>query len=141
MLNTVVLQGRLTADPEHKQTQNGVALCKFRLAVDRGYKSKGEGQSADFINVTAWRGLADTITTYCSRGQMILVRGRLETNSYTNQDGSRVTTTTVVADEFSFCGGARESSASQTSKAEPAQESADVPAFAEIEDTDAEMPF
>ena len=101
MLNKCVLLGRLTKDPELRTTQSGVAVASFTLAVDRGFK-RDEGQSADFINIVAWRGTAEFVSKWFSKGQLVAVSGRLQTRSYKDRDGNNRTATEVVADEAFF---------------------------------------
>ena len=79
--NKVLLMGRLTADPELRQTPNGVSTCQITVAVDRNYSSNGEKQT-DFITVVAWRQTAEFICKYFSKGKMIIVEGALRTRSY-----------------------------------------------------------
>ncbi|MEG2813521.1 MAG: single-stranded DNA-binding protein, partial [Oscillospiraceae bacterium] len=83
MLNKVILMGRLTADPEHKQTPNGVSVTSFSIAVERNFADKQTGKrEADFINIVAWRGTADLICKYFSKGRMIALDGSLQTRTY-----------------------------------------------------------
>ncbi|MBP3250803.1 MAG: single-stranded DNA-binding protein [Ruminococcus sp.] len=111
-MNKVILVGRLVADPELRQTQNGVASCRIRIAVDRRFadKSTGERQS-DFINCTAWRQTAEFISRYFSKGKLIAVEGSLRTGSYTDKNHPDVThyTTEVFVDNVEFVGGKSES--------------------------------
>jgi single-strand DNA-binding protein len=111
-MNKVILVGRLVADPELRQTQNGVASCRIRIAVDRKFadKSTGERQS-DFINCTAWRQTAEFISRYFSKGKLIAVEGNLRTGSYTDKNHPDVThyTTDVFVDNVEFVGGKSES--------------------------------
>ncbi|MCD7822170.1 MAG: single-stranded DNA-binding protein [Clostridiales bacterium] len=109
MLNRVVLQGRLVADPELRHTQNGTAVASFRIACDRGYKSKDpNAQSADFINIVAWRQTAEFISRYFTKGSMILIDGRLQVREYTDNAGNRRSVAEVVADNVNFAGSRRE---------------------------------
>ena len=101
MLNNVVLMGRLTKDPELKQTPQGVSVAQFSLAVDRNY-SKGEEKQTDFINIIAWRSTADFVSKYFTKGQFIAVRGRLQTRTWQDQSGQKRYATDVVADEVFF---------------------------------------
>ena len=90
MLNKVFLQGRLVADPELRHTQQGTPVASYRLAVDRGYKSKDpNAQNADFINVVSWRNTAEFVSRYFTKGRMMLVEGRLQMRDYTDRDGNR----------------------------------------------------
>ena len=105
MLNNIHLQGRLVAAPELKHTPNQVPVATMRLAVDRDRKSSDpDAQTCDFIPVVAWRGLAEFAYRYLSRGQQVLVSGRLQMRQYTDRDGARHTVAEVVADTIHFCG-------------------------------------
>ena len=101
MLNNVVLMGRLTKDPELKQTPQGVSVATFSLAVDRNY-GKTEEKQTDFINITAWRSTADFVAKYFTKGQLVAVRGRLQTRTWQDQSGQKRYATDVVADEVFF---------------------------------------
>jgi len=101
VINRVVLVGRLTADPELRYTPNGIASCKFRVAVNRPFKNEGE-QQADFISCVAWRKQAENLANYIKKGGLIGLEGRIQTGSYEGQDGKRVYTTDVVADSIQF---------------------------------------
>ena len=105
MLNKVIIIGRLTADPELRQTQSGVATCRFTVAVDRRVGQNGEKQ-ADFITVTAWRQTAEFVSKYFSKGRMIAVEGNLKTSTYQNKTYPDVThyVTEVYADQVHFTG-------------------------------------
>jgi single-strand DNA-binding protein len=103
MLNKVILMGRLTADPQMRQTSNGVSMCRFSVAVDRPFTSKETGQrEADFINVVAWRATADFVGRFFSKGSMIIVEGALRNNNYTDQNGVKHYAMDVLADNVSF---------------------------------------
>lgn len=101
MLNTVILMGRLTRDPELKQTPQGISVAQFSLAVDRNY-SKSEEKQTDFINITAWRSTADFVAKYFTKGQLVAIRGRLQTRQWQDQGGQKRYATDVVADEVFF---------------------------------------
>ncbi len=109
MLNCAVIMGRLTADPELRQTPSGVSVTRFTVAVDRGYVKAGEERKADFINVVAWRQTAEFVTRYFSKGSMIAVQGSIQTGSY-EKDGVKRSTFEIIADNVSFCGSKNESS-------------------------------
>ena len=100
--NKVILMGRLCADPELKQTQSGVPVTSFNLAVDRKVKT-GEDKQCDFITVVAWRQTAEFICRYFKKGQAILVWGELQTRSWTDNNGNKRSATEVVAAEATFC--------------------------------------
>ena len=111
MLNKVILMGRLTRDPELRTTPQGVSVCTFSSAVDRGYARQGEERQADFINIVAWRSTAEFVSKYFIKGQMIAVVGRIQTRNYDDKDGKRVYVTEVVADEVSFTESKKDSGA------------------------------
>ena len=104
MLNSVIIMGRLTADPELKKTQSGISVTALTVAVDRRYQKAGEEKQTDFINVVAWRQTAEFIEKYFSKGSMIAVRGSIQTRRYEDNNGNKRTAVEVVADEVSFCG-------------------------------------
>lgn len=106
MLNKVILMGRLTRNPELRHTGAGVAVTTVTLAVDRRYEENGV--SCDFINCVAWRSLAEFISKWFSKGQLIAVSGRLQIRTYKDDTGYTRTATEVVCDEAFFCGGKSE---------------------------------
>lgn len=104
-LNKVVLAGRMTADPELKQTPSGVSVLSFTIAVNRSYSSKNSEQGerqADFITVVAWRQTAEFISKYFRKGSAICVTGSIQTRTWQDQQGNRRYATEVLADEASF---------------------------------------
>ena len=107
-MNKVILMGRLTRDPEMRQTPNGVSVCSFSIAVNRRFAKEGQ-QTADFINCTAWRQQAEFICKYFSKGSMIAVVGNLQSRSWENQEGKKQYSTDVVVDEVYFTGAKSES--------------------------------
>lgn len=104
MLNNVTLMGRLTADPEIRQTQSGLSVASFRIAVERDTKSENGERAADFINCAAWRQSAEFVSKYFHKGNMIALTGRIQTRNYQDKDGNNRTATEVVADRISFTG-------------------------------------
>ena len=102
MLNTTILMGRLTADPELRNTPNGVPVLNFSVAVDRDYKVEGQAPT-DFIRCVAWRQTAEFIGKYFKKGQMIAIEGSLQTGSY-EKDGINVSTIEVSVNAAHFCG-------------------------------------
>ena len=103
-MNNVSLMGRLTADPELKQTYNGVSVLSFCIAVDRPY-SKDGNQQADFINIVAWRQTAEFVSKYFSKGQMIALEGCIQTRPYEDKNGNNRIAFEVIARRVCFCGG------------------------------------
>lgn len=103
MLNRVTLQGRMVADPELKQTKNGVDYCNFRIAVDRNYVDKESGErEADFFNVTAWRGRGKFVADYFHKGELIVIDGVLQSRNYTDKDGNKRTAISIQAENIQF---------------------------------------
>lgn len=100
-LNKVILGGRLTADVELKQTQNGVAVCSFSLAVNRRFQAEGQ-QQTDFINCVAWRQTAEFISKYFRKGSSLCIVGNIQTRSWTDQNGQKRYATEVIVDEALF---------------------------------------
>ena len=98
--------GRVTATPELEQTNSGVAYTRFGIAIDRSYKDQDGEKITDFLNVVAWRGLAETCAKYIEKGRQIAVVGTVNTRTYTGQDGVKRTVTEIVADNVEFLGSA-----------------------------------
>lgn len=113
-MNKVILMGRLTRDPEMRQTPSGVAVCSFSIAVNRRFAKDG-AQNADFINCTAWRQQAEFICKYFQKGSMIAVVGNLQSRSWENQEGKRQYSTDVVIDEVYFTGSKGDSQGNSSS--------------------------
>ncbi|WP_373481628.1 single-stranded DNA-binding protein [Acetobacterium sp.] len=101
-MNKVILLGRLTRDPEMKNTTTGKAVTRFSLAVDRRFKNKDGQKEADFFNIVVWGKQAEFAAQYLTKGSQISLSGRLESRSYDAQDGQRRYITEVVADEINF---------------------------------------
>jgi single-strand DNA-binding protein len=99
--NKVILVGNLTADPELRQTTNGVSVCSFSLAINRKTKTDS-GQNVDFINVVAWRQTAEFVAKYFKKGRPLLVCGQLQTRTWTDAHGNKRYSTEVMADEVAF---------------------------------------
>ena len=131
MLNHIVIMGRLTRDPELRQTGSGVSVANFSVAVDRDF-SKGEEKETDFIDCVAWRHTGEFVSKYFTRGSLIVVSGRLQVRSYTDKDGNNRRAAEIVADNCYF-GGSKNAGAATTPS--PAGD------YAEITEPDGELPF
>ena len=107
--NKVILMGRLTADPELKQSASGTSVVSFSLAVDRRYTKEGQEKQTDFITVVAWRQTAEFISKYFNKGSAILVCGEIQTRSWEDNNGNKRYATEVIASEVSFCEAKRDS--------------------------------
>lgn len=144
-MNKVILMGRLTRDPEvrYSQGENAVPVARYTLAVDRRYKKVGE-PSADFIPCVAFRGHAEFAERYFRQGIRIVVTGRIQTGSYTNRDGNKVYTTTVIVEEQEFAESKREQEERQYNQrqASNARPETDENGFMNMPDgIDEELPF
>lgn len=100
-MNNVSLVGRLTRDPEVRYTDGGLSIAKFSIAVDRRFKKDGQ-PDADFPNITAFGKTAEFVEKYFSKGQRIGLVGRIQTGSYQKEDGTKVYTTDVIAENVEF---------------------------------------
>lgn len=132
MLNKAILMGRLTKDPEIRYTQSGKKVASFTLAVDRGVNKATGEKEADFINCIAWEARAEFLEKYFSRGMMTIIDGRIQTRSWTAQDGSKRYATEVVAGSVQF---GETKAARQRNQAAPTEND-----FSELED-DGDVPF
>lgn len=101
-MNKVILIGRLTRDPELRQTPTGVSNCQFSIAVNRNFKNRDGVTEADFFNVIVWNKPAENIARYCSKGTQVCVEGRLQTRNYDGQDGTKRYVTEVIASNVEF---------------------------------------
>lgn len=116
-MNKVIITGRLTADPELRQSQSGVASCKFTVACDRRFANKQTNErEADFITCIAFKNSAEFISKWFQKGKMIAVEGTLRTGSYKDKKHDDVThyTTDVLVDNVEFCGDKGSGQAEQT---------------------------
>ena len=104
MLNKVILMGRLTRDPEFRQTTSGIPVCRFSIAINRQFANKQTGErETDFIDCDAWRSTAEFVSRYFSKGNMILVEGQHRNNNYTDNNGVKHYSMRVMVDNVSFC--------------------------------------
>ena len=102
-MNKVILMGRLTSDPELKQSSSGVSVTSFNLAVDRRYTKEGQEKQVDFITIVAWRNTAEFICKHFGKGSAMLVCGEIQTRSWEDSNGNKRYATEVVASEVNFC--------------------------------------
>lgn len=120
MINQVTLVGRLTRDPELKLTPEGTAVANVTLAVNRNYRNHQGEVDTDFVHCTLWRKTAENTATYCRKGSVVGITGRIQTRNYENQDGKKVYVTEVVAEQIRFL-----SSRQQEAKSNPSQSQAE----------------
>ena len=145
-MNKVFIVGRLTRDPEHRTTPNGVSVTTLGVAVTR----RMNREEADFFNVVAWRGLADNCAKYLVKGQQIAVVGELRTRSYEAKDGTKRYVTEIQADDIEFLakpgasGAGASSGGSRSYQSAPAAPKEDELFASEMSDVrvdDEELPF
>lgn len=101
-MNSVNLIGRLSNSPEIRHTTNNQVVCRFTLAVTRRFKNQAGDYEADFINCVAFSKTAELVGNYVEKGQQLAIEGRIQTGSYTAQDGSKRYTTDVVVENITF---------------------------------------
>ena len=131
-MNNVTLMGRLTAAPELKYTPNNVAVIAFTVAVKRAY---AKDQESDFIDIVAWRQTAEFVEKYFNKGDMIALKGAIQTRAYTDKNGNKRKAVEVVAENVYFCGSKNSGSGNQQAKPNNINVN-----FEELED-DEELPF
>ena len=122
-INKVFLIGRLTRDPELRTTNSGVPVVSFTVAVNRTFTSNSGEREAEFINCIAFNKQAENLNRYIRKGGLVGVEGRIQTRSYTGQDGSRRYVTEVVADNVEFLG-SKNSSSNSNNMSVPASNNA-----------------
>ncbi len=113
-MNRAILIGNLTKDPELRTTPQGISVCTFTVAVNRGF---GDKKDVDYIPIVTWRGLADNCGRFLAKGRKVGVSGRIQTRSYDANNGERRYVTEIVADDVEFL----------TPKGEGGSRMADVP--------------
>ena len=140
-MNQVILLGRITKDPELKQTQSGVPVCSFTVACDRRYQKEGEDRQADFINCVAWRQTAEFINRFFVKGMRIALVGSIQTRSWDDEKGNKRYATEVIVEHAEFASDKRNNApeASQPISS-PAVPSGDIDGFMPI-DYDEDLPF
>lgn len=102
MLNQVVLVGRIVKTPELRVTENGKKTATVTLAVPRNFKNMNGEYDTDFLDCTLWTNVAENTTEYCQTGDMVGVKGRIQTRVIQNEDGSKKKKTEIVAEKVTF---------------------------------------
>lgn len=140
-MNNVTLVGRLTRDPETRMTKgdNPIKVAHFTVAVDRPYRNNQEN-TADFISCTAFGKSAEFIEKYFNKGKLIGIQGRIQTGSYTNNEGVKIYTTDVVVNNVEFVG-SKSDNASSTTPATPSTPPAQDDFMNIPEEVEEELPF
>jgi len=117
MYNRIILIGRLTRDPELRYVPSGAPVANFTLAVDRPFRDQQGNRETDFIDIVAWRKLAEQVSQYMTKGRMVAVEGRLQLRSYETQDGQKRKVAEVIADGIRFLDRGRPGTAETTTAA------------------------
>lgn len=104
MLNVIAIMGRLVADPQLRQTQQGTSVASFRIACDRNRADQNGQRQADFFDVTAWRGTAEFVCKYFQKGSLIAIEGQLQSRQYQDKNGNNRTAIEIVANNVNFAG-------------------------------------
>lgn len=136
-MNKVFLIGNLTRDPELSETNSGVSVCRFAIAVNRRFSSQDAERQTDFFNVTAWRALAETVAKYTKKGNKVAVTGSIQIRNFEDNSGQKRTFVDIVADDVEFLT-PKNSSSDDDYKAAPAPRKK--PAL-EAFDDDSDIPF
>ena len=149
MLNNISVMGRLTADPEVRQTPNGVSVCSFTIANDKDFKR--DGDAPNWIDCVAWRNNAEFIGQYFKKGSLIVVTGSLQTRSYQDRNGNNRKATEIVVNQQYFAESKRSAEENQAGGFAPAQQtaqaapvsyaSADASDFTVTGDAEDDLPF
>jgi single-strand DNA-binding protein len=134
--NRIVLQGRLSSNPETRETSSGITVTNFTLAVDRGF---GEDKKTDFIPCVIFGKQAETIGKFVTKGTLILISGTLQTKSWEDKEGNKRTGFEVLAQEFAFCESKSSSSTNSPSESKKAVQG-DISALNEVSNNE-DLPF
>ena len=102
MLNQTIIVGRLVKNPELHETENGNKVTNITLAVPRSYKNSNGEYETDFISCVLWKGIAENASEYCRRGDLLGVRGRLQTRVIEQEDATKRTSVELVAEKVSY---------------------------------------
>ena len=142
-MNSIIIMGRLTDNPELRKTPNDISVTSFSVAVDRPYRS-GSDRQTDFFSCTAWRGTAEFISKYFAKGQMIAIEGSMQSRRYDDRDGNKRTAWEIQVNQAHFCGSKNENvngGFSRGSDAAPSYSNADAGDFTELDGGDDDLPF
>lgn len=101
-MNKVFLTGNLTKDPELTTTANGISVCRFGIAVQRKFTKENGEKEVDFLNIVAWRGIADNCNKYLKKGSKVGIVGSIQTRNYEGNDGVKRFVTEIIAEEIEF---------------------------------------
>ena len=138
-MNRIFLIGNLTRDPELTETSSGVQICRFSIAVSRNYTGADGERKTDFFNCIAWRGLAETISRYTSKGKKVAVMGSVEIREYEDRDGNKRTAVDINVQDVEFLS-PKTADAEQSTTSTDTQKRKPKPQLQEFDD-DGDIPF
>lgn len=138
MLNKWIGMGRLVHSPELRNTQSGIDVASFTLAIDRDYKGSNGERETDFVDVVAWRQKATFASKYLEKGRMVVVEGRWQMRDYTDKQGNKRRAWEVLVDSIYFADSKRTDNGGGSV---PGSAPAAPGGFAEIDDDDGQLPF
>ena len=144
MLNHIDIMGRLTRDPEYRTTSTNLSVVNFSVAVDRDLPGQSGEKETDFIDCVAWRKTAEFVTKYFTKGSLIVVSGRLQIRSWTDNDGNKRRTAEIVANNVYFGGSKTSDNAQQNSASSYgnyASPAAPASNFEVLDGPDEQLPF
>ena len=137
--NKAIIGGRLTADPELRQTTSGIPVCAFRVAVNRPRKEDGKQAETDFLTVKAWRKQAELVSTHFKKGSNICISGSIRTNQFKDKNGNNRTELEISAEEIYFVDSKDEIGGGKV-RTEPVKETEKAGSLEEVKE-DEELPF
>ena len=108
MINQTLIVGRLVRDPDLRETENGKKTTNITLAVSRPFKNSNGEYDTDFINCSLWSGIAESTSEYCKKGDLLGVKGHIQTRVIENEDATKKYITEVVAEKVSFLSSKKE---------------------------------
>jgi single-strand DNA-binding protein len=138
--NHIVLVGRLVADPELRQTQGGIPVTSFRIAVDRQRGRDGGEKQTDFFGVSIWRQRAERAAEFLQKGRLVLISGRCQIREYTDKENNRRTAVEVVADDFQMLD-SRPGTGGAAAERPAASTPSDLPEYKYDAESEEEVPF
>lgn len=126
-MNKIILIGNLTRDPELTETQSGVKVCRFSIAVNRNYASNDGERKTDFFNCVAWRGLGENVAKYVKKGDKVAVSGSVELRNYEDSQGVKRTSIDIVTKDIEFLNPHSADDKGQNPQLQPLDEDSDIP--------------
>lgn len=144
-MNKVILMGRLVIDPVIRYTANNIPMVRFRLAVNRPGKQQQGQPTADFIQITTWRGTAEFVNKYFRKGQQVLIEGYLRNNTWTDQQGNKHYSDDVHAEQVYFADSKRDNGAGGVPQVSVPVSQGQIPEYGDgfyaLNEEDEDLPF